>query len=116
LLQCGREQRIGSQSLMRCWVVPRCFLHCLVNAGPERIKLDGVHRERLDVTNPDAIAAAESDCTDVNLLINNAGIALWTGFFECDFPESPRESRHFVHDRTRLKTAITRTNLRTDLR
>jgi NAD(P)-dependent dehydrogenase (short-subunit alcohol dehydrogenase family) len=44
--------------------------------NPERITLDGVSRVRLDVTKPDTIAAAASDCIDVNLLINNAGIAL----------------------------------------
>ncbi len=47
---------------------------------PERIALDGVDRVRLDVTKPDSIAAAASECADVNLLINNAGISLWTGF------------------------------------
>jgi NAD(P)-dependent dehydrogenase (short-subunit alcohol dehydrogenase family) len=45
---------------------------------------------RLDVTSPDTIAAAASDCTDVNLLINNAGIALWTGFFGHDAVEAAR--------------------------
>jgi NADP-dependent 3-hydroxy acid dehydrogenase YdfG len=48
--------------------------------NPDRITLDGVERVRLDVTNPSAIAAAARKCTDVNLLINNAGIARWTGF------------------------------------
>jgi NAD(P)-dependent dehydrogenase (short-subunit alcohol dehydrogenase family) len=47
---------------------------------PESIKLDGVERVRLDVTKPETIAAAAKRCADVNLLINNAGIALWTGF------------------------------------
>ena len=32
---------------------------------PERITLDGVDRVRLDVTKPDRIAAAVSECTDV---------------------------------------------------
>jgi NAD(P)-dependent dehydrogenase (short-subunit alcohol dehydrogenase family) len=58
--------------------------------NPERITLDGVSRVRLDVTKPDTIAAAASDCIDVNLLINNAGIALWTGFLGPDAVEAAR--------------------------
>jgi NAD(P)-dependent dehydrogenase (short-subunit alcohol dehydrogenase family) len=48
--------------------------------NPEDITLDGVERVRLDVTKPATIAAAASKCTDVNLLINNAGICYWSGF------------------------------------
>ena len=44
--------------------------------NPEHITLDGVSRVRLDVTKPDTITAAANQCTDVNLLINNAGIAV----------------------------------------
>ena len=58
--------------------------------NPDLIKLDGVHAVRLDVTNPDAIAAAARHYTDVNLLINNAGIARWIGFFEPDSVEAAR--------------------------
>jgi NAD(P)-dependent dehydrogenase (short-subunit alcohol dehydrogenase family) len=58
--------------------------------NPERITLDGVDRVRLDVTKPDTIAAAASGCGDVNLLINNAGIALWTGFLGADAVEAAR--------------------------
>jgi NAD(P)-dependent dehydrogenase (short-subunit alcohol dehydrogenase family) len=47
---------------------------------PELIPLDRVGRVLLDVTKPDTIAAAASECSDVNLLINNAGISLSTGF------------------------------------
>ena len=43
--------------------------------NPERIPLDGVTRIRLNVTNPNAVASAAIECPDVNLLINNAGIA-----------------------------------------
>lgn len=57
---------------------------------PESIKLDGVERVRLDVTRPDAVAAAAKRAADVNLLINNAGIALWTGFLA---PESVQAAR-----------------------
>jgi NAD(P)-dependent dehydrogenase (short-subunit alcohol dehydrogenase family) len=57
---------------------------------PERITLSGVERVRLDVTNPEDVAAAARQCTDVNLLINNAGIALWTGFLPPDSIEAAR--------------------------
>jgi NAD(P)-dependent dehydrogenase (short-subunit alcohol dehydrogenase family) len=42
------------------------------------------------VTNPEDVAAAARQCTDVNLLINNAGIALWTGFLAPDSVEAAR--------------------------
>jgi NAD(P)-dependent dehydrogenase (short-subunit alcohol dehydrogenase family) len=58
--------------------------------NPERIVLAGVHPVRLDVTQPGSIAAAARECTDVNLLINNAGIALWSGFLERDSVEAAR--------------------------
>ena len=58
--------------------------------NPEHITLDGVSRVRLDVTKPDTITAAANQCTDVNLLINNAGIALWTGFLGRDGVEAAR--------------------------
>jgi NAD(P)-dependent dehydrogenase (short-subunit alcohol dehydrogenase family) len=40
------------------------------------INLPGVYPVRLDVTVPEQIADAARECADVNLLINNAGIAL----------------------------------------
>jgi NAD(P)-dependent dehydrogenase (short-subunit alcohol dehydrogenase family) len=57
---------------------------------PERITLAGVERIRLDVTNPEDVAAAARQCSDVDLLINNAGIALWTGFLAPDSVEAAR--------------------------
>jgi NAD(P)-dependent dehydrogenase (short-subunit alcohol dehydrogenase family) len=57
---------------------------------PERIPLAGVESVRLDVTSPEDVAAAARQCTDVNLLINNAGIALWTGFLAPDSIEAAR--------------------------
>jgi NAD(P)-dependent dehydrogenase (short-subunit alcohol dehydrogenase family) len=42
---------------------------------PEAITLAGVEPVLLDVTNPDTITAAAAKCSDVNLLINNAGVA-----------------------------------------
>src|ERR1700722_239580 len=57
---------------------------------PDRITLPGVEGVRLDVTNPEDVAGAARQCTDVNLLINNAGIALWTGFLAPDSVEAAR--------------------------
>src|ERR671919_528221 len=57
---------------------------------PELIRLDGVDRVPLDVTKPDPIAAAAREFTDVNLLINNAGIALWLGFLSRNAVEAAR--------------------------
>ena len=57
---------------------------------PERITLAAVESVRLDVTNPEDVAAAARRCTDVNLVINNAGIALWTGFLSPDSVEAAR--------------------------
>jgi NAD(P)-dependent dehydrogenase (short-subunit alcohol dehydrogenase family) len=42
------------------------------------------------VTQPDTIAAIARKCTDVNLLINNAGISRWTGFLASDAVEAAR--------------------------
>jgi NAD(P)-dependent dehydrogenase (short-subunit alcohol dehydrogenase family) len=56
----------------------------------ERITLAGVERVRLDVTDPEDVAAAARQCTDVNLFINNAGIALWNGFLAPDSVEAAR--------------------------
>jgi NAD(P)-dependent dehydrogenase (short-subunit alcohol dehydrogenase family) len=64
----------------------------------EGITLDSVDRVRLDVTKPDTISAAASQGTDVNLLIHNAGISVWTGFFSPDAVEAVRaemETNHF---------------------
>jgi NAD(P)-dependent dehydrogenase (short-subunit alcohol dehydrogenase family) len=57
---------------------------------PERITLAAVESVRLDVTNLEDVAAAARQCTDVNLLVNNAGIALWTGFLSPDSVEAAR--------------------------
>ncbi len=47
---------------------------------PSSVTLPGVEPIKLDVTNPDDVAAAARDCSDVTLLINNAGIASTGGF------------------------------------
>ena len=58
--------------------------------NPVAITLDAVEPVLLDVTKPASIAAAAQTCPDVNLLINNAGIALWTGFLAPDSVEAAR--------------------------
>ena len=66
---------------------------------PESISVDGVERVRLDVTQPETIAAAARRAADVNLLINNAGIALWTGFLGSDSVRAARsemETNYFL--------------------
>jgi NAD(P)-dependent dehydrogenase (short-subunit alcohol dehydrogenase family) len=47
---------------------------------PASVTLPGVEAIRLDVTNPDEVAAAAKRCGDVTVLINNAGIANVGGF------------------------------------
>lgn len=42
---------------------------------PARVTLPGVVPVRLDVTDPELVAAAAAACPDVTLLVNNAGIA-----------------------------------------
>ena len=42
---------------------------------PELIDLEGVERLALDITSPQSVAAAAAVATDVDLLVNNAGIA-----------------------------------------
>jgi len=47
---------------------------------PSSVELSGVTPITLDVTRPDQVAAAAKACSDVTLLINNAGIARFGGF------------------------------------
>lgn len=42
--------------------------------NPESIDIPGVERLRLDITDPASIAAAAAATTDVDLLVNNAGV------------------------------------------
>jgi NAD(P)-dependent dehydrogenase (short-subunit alcohol dehydrogenase family) len=55
-----------------------------------KLALAGVEAIRVDVTRPEDVAAAASRCTDVTLLINNAGIAAIGGFLSADSIESAR--------------------------
>ncbi len=45
---------------------------------PERVDLPGVEVLRLDITDPDSVAAAVAAAGDVTLLVNNAGISTGT--------------------------------------
>lgn len=47
---------------------------------PDSIRLPGVVAVKLDVTNPEDVAAAAAQCGDVTLLINNAGIARFVDY------------------------------------
>lgn len=58
--------------------------------NPESIQIESVSRVRLDVTDGDAIAAVPKDCADVNLLINNAGITMRSGFLAPGAVEAAR--------------------------
>ncbi len=60
---------------------------------PSSVTLAGVVPIKLDVTNPDDIAAAAHQCSDVTLLINNAGIAATGGFLSDTSVASAQ--RHF---------------------
>jgi len=51
---------------------------------PAAVTLPGVQALRLDVTQPDEVAAAARMAADVNLVINNAGIAQPGGFLAQD--------------------------------
>lgn len=57
---------------------------------PARVSLPGVEPIRLDVTDPDQVAAAAQRCSDVTLLVNNAGIATPGGYLAEDALESAR--------------------------
>ncbi|MFI7596705.1 SDR family oxidoreductase [Actinoplanes sp. NPDC049681] len=58
---------------------------------PELIDVPGVETLRLDVTDPDSVAAAAAAAQDVTLLINNAGIATGQNLITGDLSEIRRE-------------------------
>ncbi|MEV6601363.1 SDR family oxidoreductase [Actinoplanes sp. NPDC051346] len=63
---------------------------------PELITIPGVIALRLDITDPTSIAAAAAAAPDVNLLINNAGIATGQSLITGDLAEIRREmDTHF---------------------
>jgi NAD(P)-dependent dehydrogenase (short-subunit alcohol dehydrogenase family) len=58
--------------------------------NPPMLSLAGVDAIQLDVDRPEQVASAAQRCTDVTLLINNAGIATFGGFLSADSIESAR--------------------------
>ena len=65
---------------------------------PKSITLAGATPASLDVTKPESVAAAARAFTDVNLLINNAGICLWSGFLSpnaIDVAHAEMETNYF---------------------
>lgn len=52
--------------------------------NPDSVDLPGVTPVRLDITDPDSVAAAAKLAGDVNLLINNAGIETGTDLLDGD--------------------------------
>ena len=60
---------------------------------PATVTEPGVEAIRLDITEPDDVAAAAARAGDVTLLVNNAGIGALGGFLAADGEQSAR--RHF---------------------
>ena len=58
--------------------------------NPESIPLEGVVKIKLDVTNTDDIATLRTLCSDVTLVINNAGIARFGSFLDEGSEENSR--------------------------
>jgi NAD(P)-dependent dehydrogenase (short-subunit alcohol dehydrogenase family) len=50
--------------------------------NPASLQLRGVLPIQLDVTDPAQVARAARDCPDVNILVNNAGVAMTGGFLQ----------------------------------
>jgi NAD(P)-dependent dehydrogenase (short-subunit alcohol dehydrogenase family) len=51
---------------------------------PAKVDIAGVAVIKLDITDPDSIEAAAEQATDVQILINNAGVATYTNFLNSD--------------------------------
>src|SRR5690606_30151882 len=57
---------------------------------PARVQLAGVVPVQLDVTDPEQVARAVRDCPDVQVLVNNAGVAETGGFLRDGALEATR--------------------------
>ncbi len=57
---------------------------------PSQVRQDGVVPVALDVTDAASVAAAAALCTDATIVVNNAGIANFGGFFVDDSVEQAR--------------------------
>lgn len=63
---------------------------------PERVDLPGAEVLRLDITDPDSVAAAAAAAGDVTLLVNNAGIATGTNLLgDLEKVRSEMETHYF---------------------
>src|SRR3981189_1176455 len=63
---------------------------------PESIDIPGVEALRLDITDPASVASVASAATDVDLLINNAGVATYTNLVTGDLDQTRLElATHF---------------------
>lgn len=65
---------------------------------PDSLDAAAVHPVRLDITDPGQVAAAAAQCGDVDLLINNAGIAHFTpllGWPSTDNARAEMETNYF---------------------
>ena len=65
---------------------------------PKSITLAGATSASLDVTKPESVGAAARAFTDVNLVINNAGVCLWSGFLSpnaVDVARAEMETNYF---------------------
>lgn len=58
---------------------------------PVDLGLPGVVSVKLDVTKPEEVAAAAAQCVDTTLLVNNAGIATFSGYLEPESIETARD-------------------------
>jgi short-subunit dehydrogenase len=72
---------------------------------PDTIQIDGVVPVRLDITSPADIAAASAMCSDITLLVNNAGIGTHTSLLESDVDQMTRMIDLNVTALTRLSYA-----------
>ncbi|MGI8333259.1 SDR family oxidoreductase [Actinomadura scrupuli] len=59
--------------------------------NPASVDLPGVQPLRLDITDPESVAAAAAVAGDATLLVNNAGISTGTGLLDGDLAEIRRE-------------------------
>ena len=63
---------------------------------PELVDVPGVKTLRVDITDPESVAAAAAIATDVTLLVNNAGIATGTDLVHADLDRARLEmDTHF---------------------